>query len=74
MMPYQTYQLYQIERPKTVAEIRFAEERAGRTAAALSGMLRQLMPRHRPGQDHVIGHPIAASCGYGRMATTTEVR
>ena len=29
MMPYQMYQLYQIERPKTVAEIRLADEHAG---------------------------------------------
>jgi hypothetical protein len=43
MMPYQTYQLYQIERPKSAAEIRAADERAGRTAAALAGMLRRLI-------------------------------
>ena len=34
MMPYDTYKLYQIERPKTAAEIRIADERAGRLAAA----------------------------------------
>ena len=30
MMPYESYQLYQIERPKTEIEIRCADERAGR--------------------------------------------
>lgn len=48
MMPYQTYQLYQIERPKSAAEIRSADERAGRTAAAVAGMLRRLTAAGRP--------------------------
>jgi hypothetical protein len=52
MMPYQTYQLYQIERPKSAAEIRAADERAGRTAAALAGMLRRLTAAgRRPRRD-----------------------
>jgi hypothetical protein len=42
MMPYQTYQLYAIERPKSAAEIRRADERAGRVAAAIAGTLRGL--------------------------------
>jgi hypothetical protein len=42
MMPYQTYQLYAIERPKSADELRRADERAGRTAAAIAGMLRRL--------------------------------
>lgn len=49
MMPYQTYRLYQIERPKTAAEIRIETDHAGRTAAAIAGALRRLtqaaMPR-----------------------------
>jgi hypothetical protein len=42
MKPYDTYQLYQIERPKTAAEIRLADEHAGRLAAAMAGLVRQL--------------------------------
>ncbi len=47
MMPYENYTLYQIERPKTAAEIRLADERAGRLAAAVTGMLRNLTQRRR---------------------------
>ena len=43
MTPHEYYLLYQAERPKTAAEIRRADERAGRTAAAAAGMLRALM-------------------------------
>jgi hypothetical protein len=39
MMPYQTYQLYDIQRPKSAAEIRSADERAGRIAAAFAELL-----------------------------------
>ena len=72
MMPYQTYQLYQIERPKTAFELRGADERAGRTAAALGGMLRRLTgaSRKRPHRDHAMGRIPAC----GRMSTTMEVR
>jgi hypothetical protein len=69
MMPYQSYQLYQIERPKTAFEIRCADERAGRTAAAVAGMLRRLTAtgrRRQPG-------PCAGTVP-GRMTPTMEVR
>jgi hypothetical protein len=36
MMPYQTYQLHQIERPKTPAEIRRADEQLGRMAESVT--------------------------------------
>jgi hypothetical protein len=36
MTPYQTYQLWQIERPKTTAEQRAADAQLGRFAAAVS--------------------------------------
>ncbi|HSR83084.1 MAG TPA: hypothetical protein VLM11_02775 [Streptosporangiaceae bacterium] len=39
MMPYQTYRLYDIQRPKSAAEIRSADERAGRIAAAIAELL-----------------------------------
>jgi hypothetical protein len=67
MTPYQTYQLYQIERPKTAAEMRSADERAGRAAAAVAGLVHRLAAAgRRPRQDR------ALVCG--RMTTTMEVR
>jgi hypothetical protein len=42
MMPYETYKLYQVERPKSAAEIRLADEHAGRLAAAAARTLAQL--------------------------------
>ena len=36
MMPYQSYQSYQAERPKSVAEIRRADEQLGRMAQNVS--------------------------------------
>ena len=38
MMPYQAYQLYQIERPKSRAEIREADERLGRMAKSVTAL------------------------------------
>jgi hypothetical protein len=67
MMPFQTYQLYQIERPKSAFEIRSADERAGRAAAALTGMLRRLRPQDR-------GMDCTFAAVHGRMTTTMEAR
>jgi len=36
MMPYQSYQSYQVERPKTAAEIRCADEQLGHMAENVS--------------------------------------
>ena len=36
MMPYQSYQVYQAERPKTAAEIRRADEQLGHMAENMS--------------------------------------
>jgi hypothetical protein len=36
MMPYQSYQVYQAERPKTAAEIRRGDEQLGRMAENVS--------------------------------------
>ena len=44
MMPYQAYQLYQIERPKSRAETRQADEQLGRMAESVIA-LRELMAR-----------------------------
>jgi hypothetical protein len=40
MMPYDTYRLYQIERAKSTAEVRRADEQAARLASAASSLLR----------------------------------
>ena len=36
MMPYQSYQIYQVERPKSVGEIRRADEQLGHMAENVS--------------------------------------
>jgi hypothetical protein len=41
MMPYQSYQLYQAERPKTAAEIRRADEQIGHVAENVSRLWQQ---------------------------------
>jgi hypothetical protein len=41
MMPYQGYQLWQIERPKTAAEQHAADLRSGLLAAAVSRSVRR---------------------------------
>jgi len=38
MMPYQAYQLYQIERPESRAEIRRADEQLGRMAESVTAL------------------------------------
>jgi hypothetical protein len=40
MMPYDSYRLYQVERAKSPAEIRHADEQAGRLASAASSLVR----------------------------------
>lgn len=42
MMPYNSYRLYQIERAKSPAEIRRAEEQAARLASAASSLFRSV--------------------------------
>ena len=41
MMPYQSYQVYQAERPKTAAEIRRADEQLGHMAESVSRLWQQ---------------------------------
>ncbi len=38
MMPYQVYQLYETERPKSAAEVRRADEQLGRAAEGISSL------------------------------------
>lgn len=48
MMPCDTYRLYQIERAKSPAEIRRADEQAARLASALSSLFRGITRPSRP--------------------------
>jgi hypothetical protein len=42
MLPYDTYRIYQIERAKSPAEVRRADEQAARFASAVSSLFRGL--------------------------------
>jgi len=53
MMPYQAYQLYQIERPKSRAEIREADERLGHMAKSVTALRERVAQR-------VTARPVAA--------------
>jgi hypothetical protein len=61
MMPYDTYRLYQVERAKSPAEIRHADEQAGRLASAASslfrGITRPWRARRRPVRLHRVTCP-----------------
>jgi len=46
-MPYDSYRLYQIQRTKSSAEIRRADEQAARIAAALAAVLEVITRRRR---------------------------
>jgi hypothetical protein len=49
MMPYDTYRLYQAGRPRSPVQVRCADERAGRLAAAASRLFRAVTrPAHKP--------------------------
>ena len=45
MMPYQAYQLYQIERPKSRAEIIRADEQLGRMAKSVTVLRERMIQR-----------------------------
>jgi hypothetical protein len=55
-MPYDTYRLYQVERVKSPAEVRRADEQAARLAAAASALFRGIT---RPVR--AIGRPSAGA-------------
>jgi hypothetical protein len=42
MMPYDSYKLYEVQRPKSATEIRCADEQLGRFAALVSGLFRSI--------------------------------
>jgi len=86
MIPYHSYLLYEAERPKTAGQMRMADERAGRTIAAISAVVRltvtALQGRAAPDRaahpgstaqpDGAMDRAVAAGCA--RMSTTMEAR
>lgn len=77
MGPYEAYRLYQVERPKSAAELRLADERAGQLAAAAAGMVRQLTRpawRKQPARRRGIAQQPHSSCGSDRMTERIGVR
>jgi hypothetical protein len=64
MMPYQSYQLFEIERPKSIAEQRAADARRGEFAAAVSRWVRATTA-----QLHATTAPRRLTRGSGRPAT-----
>ena len=64
MVPYDTYRIYQIERAKSLAEVRRADEQAARFAAAVSSLFGGIM---RPVRAVRALHP-AGSCDLPRPA------
>jgi hypothetical protein len=63
MTPYSSYQLYQINRPKSTAEIRYADVQAGLLAATVADVLhavaRPVRAIRKPG---LVTSPASASC------------
>ena len=43
VVPYDTYRIYQIERAKTLVEVRRADQQAARLASAISSLFHGLM-------------------------------
>ena len=77
MMPYENYRLYQIERPKTAAEIRLADEHAGRLAAAVTRMLSNLTQgprRRRPAPSPRVAEVARPACDNDSHKKTVGVR
>ena len=67
MMPYDTYRLYQVERAKSCAEVRRADEQLGRLASAASSLFRRVTQPARP----VRGSYPSAARGVSRPAGLT---
>lgn len=58
MVPYDTYRIYQIERAKSLAEVRCADAQAARVVFALSSLLRGITRTvRRPAPAAVPGPP-----------------
>jgi len=77
MTPYDTYRLYQIERQKSITEVRYADEQAGRIAAATAGALRRLTHaarRQHPRRPRATARAPVPPCSSDRMPETVEAR
>lgn len=78
MMPYDTYRLHQVERAKSAAEARRADEQAGRLAAAASRLFASITRPARAWRMRyrAVGrgapHPAERPGRRGRMVETTE--
>lgn len=67
MTPYNSYQLYQTERPKSAAEIRYADVQAGRFAATIADLLHAIArPARATGKARLVTSPASASCAAAR--------
>jgi hypothetical protein len=63
MTPYNSYQLYQIERPKRTAEIRYANVQAGLLAVTIADLLRAVArPVRAIRKPGLVTSPASASC------------
>jgi hypothetical protein len=71
MMPYDTYRLYQAERPRRPAELQCADEQAARLASAVSSLFRAIT---RPVRAAGGPRPAAARAGASRMAEPAACR
>lgn len=67
MTPYNSYQLYQTERPKSAAEIRYADVRAGRLAATITDLLHAIArPARAISKPRLVTSTASASCAATR--------
>ncbi len=63
MTAYNSYPLYQIERPKSTAEIRYADVQAGLFAATIADLLRGVArPLRAIRKPQPVTRPASASC------------
>ncbi len=63
MTPYNSYQLYQIERPKSTAEMRRADAQAGLVAATIGDLLHAVArPVRTTRKLRLVAGPASASC------------
>ncbi len=63
MTPYNSYQLYQIQRPKSTAEMRYADVQAGLFAATIADLLHAVArPVRAMRKPRLVTSPASASC------------
>ena len=69
MMPYDTYRLYQVERAKSCAEVRRADEQLARLASAASSLFRRVTRPARAVRGHARPQPAAYPTQQGSTRT-----